>query len=339
MESNSEPTLGPAQLRALELLRRGRRFVISGHMRPDGDCLGAQAALAVVLGKLGKEVVLLNPDPPESRYEYLAPEGGFQAYQGGELPEHDVIVVVDFCELSRAGALGERLAESTAKKLVIDHHIHTGEVWWDEAFVDTTAAASGLLVHRVARALEVELDTCAARAVFTSLVTDTGWFKYSNTDHETLAVASEMVQLGVQPSELFGKIYQRRSQAQPEYIRRLLDSVEFHAEGRLAIVRERLPGGGGSVDERVDSDDVLDILRSIEDVEVVLHLREQEQGTCKLSARSKTDYDVQALASRFGGGGHRKASGATMKGSLDAVSAALIEAAVQGFEQEAGSVA
>jgi len=336
MEQELDITLEPAQLRALELLRRGRRFLISGHMRPDGDCLGAQAALASVLGKLGKEVVLLNPDPPEERYDYLGKGAPLQTYKGGELPEHDVAVVVDFSELSRAGDLGLRIGQAASKKLVIDHHIHTGDVWWDEAFVDTTASASGLLVYRIARALEVQLDTCAAHAVFTSMVTDTGWFKYSNTDHETLAVASEMVRLGVEPSELYSRIYQRRTHAQPAYVQGLLQSVEYHADGRLAVVRQPV---AQKDDEGVDSDDVLDILRSIEEIEVVLFVREQEGGTCKLSARSKTEYDVRELAARFSGGGHKKASGATLEGTLDAVCEALVEAAVEGFKQEAGPAA
>jgi phosphoesterase RecJ-like protein len=337
MEQALDPTLEPAQLRALELLRRGRRFLVSGHMRPDGDCLGAQAALAAVLHSLGKEVVLMNPDPAEKRYHFLA-KGGitFEAYEGGELPEHDVAVVVDFSELSRAGTLGERIGRAPSKKLVIDHHIHTGDEWWDEAFVDTTASASGLLVYRIARSLEVQLTTCAAHAVFTSIVTDTGWFKYSNTDHETLAVASEMVRLGVEPSELYNRIYQRRTHAQPAYVQGLLESVEYHADGRLAIVRQPR---AQEDDEGVDSDDVMDILRSINGLEVVLFVREQEGGTCKLSARSKTEYDVRELAALFSGGGHKKASGATLNGTLDAVCETLIEAAVAGFEQQPGSVA
>jgi bifunctional oligoribonuclease and PAP phosphatase NrnA len=330
MEQTLDPTLEPAQLRALELLRRGRRFLILGHARPDGDCLGGQAALARVLAALGKDVVVLNPDPPEPRFEYLAQAAPMRTWRGGELPEHDVGIVVDFSELSRAGELGARLGQAPSKKLVVDHHIHEAEAWWDEAFVDPTASASGLLVYRIARALEVPLDAQAARAVFTSLVTDTGWFKYSNTDSETLAVASEMVRLGVEPSELYGALFQHRSLRQSRYVQELLSSVEYHADGRLALVRQ--PSVEAEDDQGVDSDDVLDILRSIETVEVVLYVRAQKDGTCKLSARSKTDYDVHALARRFGGGGHRKASGATLAGPLDKACAEILEAAMAGFE-------
>ena len=335
METEGHPTpppteLGPGALRALELLQRGKRFVLTGHMRPDGDCIGAQAALARVLEGLGKDVWIVNPDPAEKRFEYLARDVRYRAFDGGALPEHDVSVLLDFSELSRTGAMAEPLARASSKKLVIDHHLHHGEAWWDEAFVDTGAAATGLLVLRIARALGVEIDPVAARGVFTSLVTDTGWFKYSNTDAETLTAAGEMIALGADPSEIYSALYQRRSHLHPLGIARLLARTEYLAGRRLALVDQPL---SEAVDaDAVDTDEVLDVLRSVGSVEVVLYLRELADGTCKLSARSKGAYDVNALARAFGGGGHRKASGATIPGPIDAVRPRLVAAAIAGFD-------
>jgi phosphoesterase RecJ-like protein len=137
-----------------------------------------------------------------------------------------------------------------------------------------------------------------------------------------------MMRLGVEPAELYRSLFQVRSPEQPGYVQRLLATLEYHAGGRIALVRETLAVRG---DERVDSDDVLDILRSVEAVEVVLYVRETPEGPCKLSARSKGEYDVHALARAFGGGGHRKASGATLKGPLDRACKAVIEAALAGY--------
>jgi phosphoesterase RecJ-like protein len=325
--------LGPDQLRALELLRRGRRFVVTGHARPDGDCIGAQAAIVRLLASMGKEAWIVNPDPPETRFAYLTRDVAYRAYQSGDLPVHDVAVLLDFSELSRTGPLAPVLSRAPSKKVVIDHHHHHGEPWWDEAFVDTSAAATGLLVYRIAKALGAELDVIAARGVFTSLVTDTGWFKYSNTDAETLAVASEMIALGVKPAEIFDALYQQRSPQHPPSIGKLLSRVEYLANGRLALVTqpasETFDGG------EVDTDEVLDILRSVRIVEVVLYLRELKDGTCKLSARSKSQYDVNALVRPLGGGGHRKASGATIRGDLSTVRAQVVAAALAGFDNDA----
>jgi nanoRNase/pAp phosphatase (c-di-AMP/oligoRNAs hydrolase) len=321
--------LEPEQARAVELLRSARRFVLCGHMRPDGDCLGAEAALAHVLQALGKQVFVINPDPPEGRYGYLARTTDFRAWRGGSLPEHDVAVMLDFCDPPRLGALEAPLFAAPSKKLVVDHHVHAGAKFWDAAFVDVRAAATGLLVRRIARALDVPLDAAAATGVFTSLVADTGWFKYSNTDAETLATAAEMVALGVEPSELYDALFQRRSREHPLHVGKLLARTEYLADGRLAVVGWPL---AEVVDaEHVDTDEVLDVLRSVASVEVVLFLREQSAGSVKLSARSKTAYDVQELCRAFGGGGHKKASGATIAGTLDDVRARVVAAALERF--------
>ncbi len=324
MNARPNQLLDPAQARALELLKKGRRFVLCGHMRPDGDCLGSQTAMARVLEALGKEVWIYNPDAPEPRYDYLARDVKFRAYDGAPLPQHDVSVLLDFCELSRTGAMEPALAAHASKKLVIDHHVPPGSPWWDEAFVDVRAAATGLLVRRIAAHLGVELDAAAARGVFTSLVTDTGWFKYSNTDAETLAVASEMARLGVEPNRIYAALHQRQPAGHPPALARALERLEYHADGRLAVID--LPASADSA--ALDTDEVLDIVRAVERVEVVLLLREVSGGAVKLSARSKSAFDVHALAKQFGGGGHKKASGATITGTLPQVCARVVTAAL-----------
>ncbi len=321
------PQLEPAQLRALDLIQRSRRFVLCGHVRPDGDCLGSQVAMARVLAALGKEVWVYNPDAPEPRYDYLARDVGLRAYEGGDLPRHDVSVLLDFCELSRTGPLEPVLRAHPSKKLVVDHHVQPGEPWWDEGFVDPHAAATGLLVRRIARALEVPLDSVAARGIFTSLVSDTGWFKYSNTDTETLKAAAEMAGLGVEPDSIFRALHQRQGPAHPREIARALQRLEYAADGRLAVLDLPLDGADGAL----DTDEVLDIVRAVERVEVVLLLREIAGGGVKLSARSKTGFDVNALARGFGGGGHKKAAGATIAGTLGDVRARLVAAAQEAF--------
>ena len=334
MSPRTDPRSSAAETAALALLKEGQRFVLSGHVRPDGDCIGAQAAMASVLRSLGKEVWILNPDPIDPQFSYLEGENRYRVWKGGDLPVHDVSVLLDISELSRCGELGEALEACDSKKLVIDHHIHVGQEWWDEAYVDVTASATGLLVYRIAKDLGIELSPVGAAGVFTSIVTDTGWFKYSNTDAETLRIAGELVALGVDPSSLYGFIYQRRRGSHPRETGEVLCSTEYFMEGRLAVICAERKEEGAAV--AMDPEDALDILRSVESVEVVLFLRELSGGLVKLSARSKRDYDVNALAREFGGGGHRKASGATIEGDLDEVRNRLIQAAASGFRTEKG---
>lgn len=320
--------------RALSLLAEGERFLLTGHVRPDGDCIGAQAALCRLLETLGKTVYIVNPDPVQAQFDYLTRELTYRSYTGGDLPAHDVVCLLDFSELHRTGSLAAPIEAADSKKVVIDHHLFHGEPWWDAAYVDCTASATGLLVHRIAGELGVKLDRVGALGVYTSIVTDTGWFKYSNTDAETLRVAGEMVEAGVDPHVVYGAIYQRNSRQQPHGVSRALSRLEYFADGRLAVVDLPQPQAGES--DLADGDEVLDILRAVGRVEVVVFLRELKEGGCKLSARSKGEFDVNRLARTFGGGGHSKASGASFETSLaeskQAVVARVLELLAEGAE-------
>ncbi|MFT5050950.1 MAG: phosphoesterase RecJ-like protein [Chlamydiales bacterium] len=317
------------QSAALELLRGARRVLLTGHEAPDGDCIGAQTAMSRMLRSMGKEVWILNPDPVESKYSYLTEHCDFGVYKGADLPVHDLACLLDGGELERTGRLAAPLARAASKKIVVDHHVTTSAPWADGAFTDVKASATGLLVWRIAEALGVELDQIACEGVFTSIVTDTGWFKYSNTDAETLRVCSQLAERGVSPSELFAKIYQRRGPGYPVHVGRVLEGVVYHAEGRLAVVTVPMDDVSSG---QVEMHDILDVLGSVGNVEVVLLLRETGHGQCKLSARSKTAFDVSELARRFGGGGHARASGARLKGTLVEAQADIVGAVLEALE-------
>jgi phosphoesterase RecJ-like protein len=325
-----------AQSAALELVRGAQRFLLVGHRSPDGDCAGSQAALAGALESLGKQVWILNPDPLQSQLDHLSRGRRYGVYTGGSLPAHDVAVALDFSEFTRCGALREPLAAAPSRKLVIDHHPVHGAPWWDAAWLDVAASSTGILVHRLARALGAKLDATAALGVFTALVTDTGWFKYSNTDAESLRVAAEMVDLGVEPARIFAAVFQRAARERPLGIARALSRLRYHAGGRLAVVT--LPAAAPGEADLADGDEVLDLMRAVERVEVALFLRQSRAGEIKLSARSKGGVDVDRLARRFGGGGHVRASGASLTGDLDARCSEVVAAALEALaEAEVGA--
>ena len=328
-------TFDADQERALALIRASRRFLLVGHVRPDGDCLGSQAGLARGLQGLGKEVVVRNADAPAPTFDYLVRDLPFEVHSGGRLPEHDVVVLLDFNELSRTGPMAEALARAPSRKLVVDHHPYAGTPWWDASFVDVRAAATGVLVWRILSALDAPLDARVAQAVFTALVTDTGWFRYSNTDAETLALAAELIDRGAEPAALYGALFQRRPSAEPLALAAVLGRLTYHGGGRLAVVDQPLGNGGAPMLD--DGEALLDILRAVEAVEVVLYVRETEPGQCKLSARSKSAFDVNRLARRFGGGGHVKAAGATIPGKLREVRARLVSEAEEMLVSQAGA--
>jgi phosphoesterase RecJ-like protein len=320
--------------RALDLLRRSRSVLLCGHGRPDGDVLGSQTGLAWVLVERGHRVHIVNPDPPAPRFDFLEPPVPFTAFGGGDaaeqdlpahdLPVHDLIVLCDGSELSRAETLGEHLARSPAPKLVIDHHLPPPRAWWDAALIDPTAAATAVLVRRLAAAFGVALHPRLATGLFTALASDTGWFRHGNCDAQVLTLAAELVAAGAVPEAIHRHLFRRTPPERPRLLGELLSSARYACDGRLALLE--IPA---ATEERIEAGEhALEILRAVAGVELVFVLRELGPQRCKLSARSEGDLDVQALAARFGGGGHRRAAGAELRCSL-AEARALLRAAAE----------
>jgi phosphoesterase RecJ-like protein len=244
------------------------------------------------------------------------------------LPAAEVVVLLDCAQLSRVGPLGARLAASGAVVAVVDHHVGSEKGDGAVFYVDARAPATGAMVRRLYRALDVPLSPAAAEGVFLSLVADTGWFRYSNTDPEVLAMAAELVQAGVEPSSLYDRIHRRMHPDSAAILAVALQRHQLRLSGRLAIavldrgLMERAANIG------FDTDLVLEPLRSLEGVEVVALIKERFDGTVKLSLRARTDVDVQRIAVSFGGGGHTKAAGATVDMSL-AETVAAVESRVR----------
>lgn len=312
-----------------ELLRRSERILLTGHENPDGDCLGAEVALFHLLRGLGKQPVIVNPDPLGRAYDFLCrhtPIG--HARPEAPLPAFDAAVLLDCAHLSRLGALGDRLRQSGKPIAVIDHHVGSEQGDGAVHFVDVKAAATGALVHRLFRLLEVPLGAAAAEGVFLSLVADTGWFRYSNADAEVFAITSELVAAGVDVSLVFDSLYRRNHPDSVGLLAEALQRTRLRCGGRLALAALDRAWMERAANADFDTDAVLDPLRSIAGVEVTALLKERFDGTVKASLRSRRDVDVQAITAGFGGGGHQKAAGATLRLPLAAAEAA-IEAAVQ----------
>ena len=300
-----------------DLIRQRRSFLLTGHENPDGDCVGAEIALFHLLEDLGKKVVIVNPDPLAHGMGFLAAETPFDHVRGNmSLPEFDVAVLLDCCQLSRTGALAAKIKERSPVIAVVDHHVGSEDGDGMVSYVDSTAAATGVLIHRLYRHFERPLSRVAATGVFLSLVSDTGWFRFANTDAEVLALAAELARVGVEPSALYDRLYRNMHSDSAGLLAATLDCHELRLDGKLALVCM-----GRQLMERAarigfETDPVIDLLRSIVGVEVVALLKERFDGGVKLSLRAKADVDVQRVAASIGGGGHKKAAGASIPGSL-----------------------
>jgi phosphoesterase RecJ-like protein len=308
----------------------GRRVCLTTHVNPDGDGLGSEAGLAHLLRGQGIETVVTNPTPTPARFNFLfddLPGVDRSAEAVRELRRADAIVVLDIADIGRLGMLGDTVRTRGVPVACVDHHVSEGVLPDGPRYLDADAAATGELVFEIALANGWPLTRNAARGLYVAIVTDTGGFRFSNTRPRTLRVAAELLETGVDPEEIYLEVYARAPEGRPRLFAEALQTLVVEPEYGLAWVT--VPPGAI---ERlgVSSDDlegVVEFPRSIEGVRMALLFREVSQGRVKVSLRSVGEVDVAAFANRFGGGGHTKAAGLAIPGSLAEVQSAVLTAA------------
>jgi phosphoesterase RecJ-like protein len=308
----------------------GKRVCLTTHVNPDGDGLGSEAGLAHLLRDRGVDVVVTNPTPTPARFEFLfedLPGVDRTAEAIRELQRADTIVVLDISDLSRLGMLGETVRSRGVPVACVDHHVSEGVLPDGPRYLDPGAAATGELIFELAVANGWPLTEEAARGLYVAILTDTGGFRFSNTRPRTLRVAAELLEVGVDPEQIYLEVYARAPEGRPRLFAEALQTLVVEPDYGLAWVT--VPPGAI---ERlgVSSDDlegVVEFPRSIEGVRMALLFREISQGRVKVSLRSVGKVDVAAFAKPFGGGGHTKAAGLALRGSLAEVQATVLTAA------------
>jgi len=333
MNGAERSTLSSAAQEIAALVLPGRRICLTTHVNADGDGLGSEVAMVHILRALGATVYITNPTPTPQRFDFLLaaiPDADRSQQAVKELRRADVIIVLDIADLGRLGALGDTVRERGVPVACIDHHVSPGTLPAGPRFVDPTAAATGELIYLLAREMGWSIPAPAAHALYVALVTDTGGFRFSNTRPRTLRTAGDLLELGVNPEQVYLDVYAGAPAGRPRLLAEVLQTLVVEDDIGLAWVT--VPPGAL---ERhgVDADDldgVVEHARSVRGVRLALLFREMSGHRVKVSLRSVGTVDVAELAKRFGGGGHSRASGVAIAGSLAAVQAMVLEAA-RGF--------
>lgn len=300
-----------------------RRFLISSHANPDGDAIGSELGLLRLLRSAGKTALIWNLHPTPGTYLAL-PESA-SIHVGEEPPagfpsDFDSVVVLECPTLDRTG-LAEPLARLPL--INIDHHLgntHYGVANW----VDTTAPAVGVMVAALARKLGLAVDPESADCLLLALVSDTGGFRFSNSTPAAFEAAATLVREGARPERVSQWLNESQPEGSVRLLGELLGTLALHSSGRIATVhltREMFARAGAVAG---DSEGLVDTPRSIAGVEVVALLRETAPEQWKISLRSRASVDVQAVAQRRGGGGHRNAAGCRAEGELGALQNTLV---------------
>lgn len=311
-------------------LKDCRRVVLGTHASPDGDALGSELGLARFLKSLGKEVHILNTGTLPRMYAWLPRPGEVEDYRAdlhdAVIAEADAIVVVDISNWERLGAMYAPVMRSRAVRIDLDHH-PVDHCPADLSINDHTAAAVGEIIHALIRQFGGTVTLEIAMPLYVSLLTDTGSFKYSNTNIHSHRLAGEYIALGVEPYEVYTRIYECSTEARLKLMGEALARIQFDHALKLAWTQipYALYRSTGTREE--DSEGIIDQVRTLEAAEVSILFKEPEPGTTKVSMRSKGRMDVNALARRFGGGGHTRAAGLTMKAPLETVIQKVLAAA------------
>jgi len=305
-------------------LTAARSVALSTHINADGDGCGSEAALALILSQRGIAATVVNPTPWPSMFGYLLPGIKDASARGGAaIREADRLVVLDISDVGRLGSLADAVRGLPQPPLVIDHHIAGEQLPGTIRFADTTACATGELIYDLAVALEAEITAPIATAIYTALMTDTGGFRFSNTSARCLAVASQMLAAGVDPEQMYRRIYASVPVGRIRLLSEALQTITVEPGvglATIAIAAGQLERHNVTPD---DLDGVAEYPRSIEGTRLALFFRDLGHGKVKVSFRSVGDVDANALARRFGGGGHAKAAGAVVAGALAEVKASV----------------
>ena len=313
-----------------DALRPGQRVCITTHVNPDGDGLGSEVGLVHLLRGQGIDVIITNPSPTPPRFNFLfrdLPGVDKTTEAVRELRRADLVIVLDISDVTRLGMLIETVKERGVPVACVDHHVSAGVLPPGPRYVDPNAAATGELIFELAIANGWPLTQQVARALYVAILTDTGGFRFSNTRPRTLRIAAELLETGVDPEQIYLEVYARAPEGRPRLFAEALQTLVVEHEHGLAWVT--VPPG--SIERHgVSSDDldgVVEFPRSIEGVRMALLFREIAQGRVKVSLRSVGDVDVAAFAKPYGGGGHTKAAGLSLPGSLAEVQSTVLRAA------------
>jgi phosphoesterase RecJ-like protein len=323
--------------KAVELIGKSNKVLITTHTRPDGDGCGCIAAISETLTTLGKnpKILLLSELPVQ--YEFLfkqkPPLGDtlrWEIFSKKTKIDSDLIVIVDTDTYNQLPELDKYLKQSNKPILVIDHHV-TSDNLGDVRLIEGSASATALIVFDLLKYAGWPITKKIAEALFVAVSTDTGWFQFDNTDSRTLKVCAELIDAAVIPSKMYRQLYQNFSPQQFRLMVAMLNTLELHLGGRFAmqhLTQEDFKKTGAKY---TDTENLIDQCRRIKGVEAAALFVEQADGHVKVSLRSMGAIDVCKIAAKFEGGGHKMAAGAHLPGPIENAKKLVFNAVAEQF--------
>ncbi len=310
--------------KAASLIKNKTRLLIATHVNPDGDAIGSSLALGEILKMMGKEVVYYCESSIPDKYFFMPGVDQFTRELAGA-ERFNAVIVVDCGDLERVGDASKKIG-TTEVIINIDHHM-TNQISGEMRLVDTTACASAEIVYRLIKELERPITFPIALNLYTAILTDTGSFRFSNTNRVAFRICEEMVKLGVVPHLVAQQVYGTYSAGRLRLLNEVLNSLELSSNKIFAMVTVTLEMMAKTGTGPGDINGFVDYPRFIKGTEFSALVQEIDGKKIHVSLRSKGKLDVAAMAERFGGGGHFNASGFNIEGTLKSVKTQLFQIA------------
>lgn len=298
-------------------LKKHDNYIILTHASPDGDTLGSAYALYYALNEIGKTACVLCPEIIPSKYDYFARKTDHVSR------ENATIVSVDVADNRLLGALKEEFGECI--DLAIDHHISNTK-FAKRLYLNDKASATAEIIYELILKMRVNINDITAKALYTGIATDTGCFKYSNVTARTHIIVSELYEFSIDAPEINRLMFDTKSRKLIELERMVLETAEYYFDDRcmlLSVTADMQEKTGCS---GTDLEGIAVISRSVEGVKAGVTFKQTDAEEFKVSLRTYEPLDASAICKKLGGGGHKSAAGASVKGTLDDVKAKVLEA-------------
>ena len=295
---------------------------VASHIDPDGDNLGSICALKKSLELFGKDVCLYIDDKIPSSYQFLPGVKESSEIEPGKV--HDLFFALDCADQGRLGERVGKLFEGAKTRVVIDHHL-TNQGYGDLNFIEIISS-TGELLYELLSAMELPIDKQVATCLYTAISSDTGSFKYDSTSPRTHEIAADLLSHQIDLNEITINLYQRRSLAKTNLLMKAMENLKILEAGKIALTRISLADLNNAKAEHSDTDGIVEFIRDIDGVDLAIFLKDSKRSGSKISMRSKGDIDASKIAMKFGGGGHKRAAGASFNGNLDQCQEAILKA-------------
>jgi phosphoesterase RecJ-like protein len=326
--------------KAVELINKSGNILLTTHARPDGDACGSVVAMYDTLAALGKKAKLILLSEVPEWYEFLFTEKvtllgediQLEELIQGRFCKPDLLIIIDTNSYNQLHKFAEFLKQNDKPVLVIDHHV-TSDNLGDVELIDTSAAATALIVLDLLKHANWPITEKIALSLFVAVATDTGWFQFTNTDSRVYRSCADLIDAGVKPTRIYRDMYHNLSPQRFKLMATMLSTLELHLNGRYAtqhLLHTDFQQTGAAFK---DTENLIDECRRIGTVEAAALFVELPDSRVKCSLRSNGTIDVRKIAQKFGGGGHTAASGVHMQGPLENVKQLIFEQVKEQFDE------